>query len=222
MDNVAGTSRQYARKFWVSCAMLPGLLAACQTAAPPLPAPTPPRPQLSYLNIAIRVPLQGIAAAADEALPRRAGVEPFLHAIEGGASPPACGVDAGYAVGREPLGMSGSGNAIITTFDLNYWLQGRKQVPCPGDFMIASCGTDGEQPRKARVSIDTAVSIRPDLSASVTSSIGSITPGDRCVLNPIGLDVTDGLVNALGTTLKPMLANLDQRLASELHLQQRM
>lgn len=202
--------------------MVAVLLVGCQTPAPPMPVQIPPQPRLSYLNIAIHIPLDSLAVAVDRELPRLAGVEPFQQMIDGGSNPPACGVDAGYSVGRGPLGMSGSGSSISTGFELKYWLQGRKQLPCPGDFMIASCGTDGEQPRVAKVSIDTAIAILPDLGASVNSSVDSIIPADRCVLNPIGIDVTDNLVSAFQETLKPVLTKLDQRLAEALQLQQRM
>ena len=204
------------------CALIAtAALSACQTPAPPMPVQSPPKPQLSYLNIAISIPLAPVAAAVDNEVPRTAGVAPFEYRVNGGANPPACGIDAGYAVARGPLVMSGSGNAIRTDMALSYWLQGRKQVPCPGDFITASCGTDAEEPRTATVSIDTAIAILPDLTASVHSNLGPIVPGNRCVLNPAGLDITDALMAGFADGLKPVLANLDQRLAAELQLRQR-
>lgn len=204
-----------------ACLMVAILLAACQTPAPTIPVQTPPKPQLSHLNIPINISLALAAAAADKEVPQSAGVDSFKHRIGGGVQAPECGVDAGYSIARGPLAMSGSGNAIRTTFELSYWLQGRKQVPCPGNFVVASCGMDGEAPRTAEVSIDTTIAVLPDLETSVQSALGPIVPGERCVLNPVGLDVTDGLMAAFADALKPMLVNLDKRLAAELQLRQR-
>jgi len=197
------------------------LLTGCQTPAPPMPAPTPPAPRLSYLNIEISLPLASMAAAADKEVPRTAGVEPFKHLIQGGANPPSCGIDAGYAIARGSLYMSGSGHTLTTEFNLGYWLQGRKQIPCPGEFMVASCGVGAERPRTAKVSIDTVVAVLPDFSTTVNSHVGSLIPGERCVLSPVGIDVTDDLVTAFQALLKPNLANMDKRLAAELQLRQR-
>ncbi|HYJ19106.1 MAG TPA: DUF4403 family protein, partial [Burkholderiales bacterium] len=49
----------------------------------------------------------------------------------------------------------------------------------------------------------------------------SIVPGDRCVLNPVGLDITDNLMTAFQDAVKPMLASMDARLVAELRLRQR-
>lgn len=184
-------------------------------------APTPPKPQVSYLNIPITMSLAVAAKAVDGEMPRSAGVDSFLHKIAGGAQAPECGIEAGYSVNRGPLEMTDSANAIRTTFVLGYWLQGRKQIPCPGQFVVASCGVEPESPRTATVSIDTTIAILPDLSASVKSSLGPTVARDRCILNPVGIDVTDNLMAAFQGALKPMLASLDARLASELRLRQR-
>jgi hypothetical protein len=197
------------------------LLSACQTPAPPMPAPTPPKPQVSFLNIPISIPLAVVAAAADKDMPRAAGVNSFEHKIAGGAQAPECGIEAGYSITRGPLGMSASGDAIRSTFDLEYWLQGRKQMPCPGNYVVASCGVEGEPLRTAKVSIETTIAVLPDFSTNVHSSLRSIVPGDRCVLNPVGLDITDNLMTAFQDALKPMLASMDARLVAELRLRQR-
>ena len=204
------------------CALIAvSALWGCQTPAPKLPAQTPPKPQLSYLNIPISIPLAPVAAAIDKEVPQSAGAAPFELAINGGAGPPSCGVDAGYAVVRAPLSMSGVGDAIKTDLDLMYWVKGRKQIPCPGDYTTVSCGTNGEEPRTVKASIATAIAILPDLTASVHSTLGPIVPGNRCVLNPVGLDVTDALMAGVADGMKPVLANLDQRLAAGLQLRQR-
>jgi hypothetical protein len=206
---------------WVCALIAASVLTACQTPAPSMPVQSPPKPELSYLNIAISIPLAPVAAAIDKEVPQSAGAAPFEHKINGGAGPPSCGIDAGYAVARAPLAMSGFGDAIITGLELGYWVQGRKQIPCPGAYVTASCGTDGETPRTVKASIATAITILPDLTANVHSTLGPIVPGNRCVLNPVGLDVTDALMARLADGLKPVLANLDQRLARELQLRQR-
>ena len=102
-----------------------------------MPAPEPPKPELSYLNIAIGIPLQPIEKAAEDEVPRAVGVEPFKYKMGGGAAAPACGIDGGYSITRAPLAMSGSGEVITTSVDLSYWLKGRKQVPCPGQVTTA-------------------------------------------------------------------------------------
>ena len=206
---------------WIGALFAFFALTSCQTPAPPMTVQTPPKPQLSYLNIAISIPLAPVAAEIDKEVPRAVSVAPFEKQINGGAAPPACGIDAGYAVARGSLAMSGSGNVITTALNLGYWVRGRKQIPCPGDYTTASCGTDGEEPRTAKVTIDTAIVILPDLTASVHSRTRPIVPGNRCVLNPVGLDVTDALMTAAADGLKPILTNLDQRLATELQLRQR-
>jgi len=53
----------------LGCALIAtAALSACQTPAPPMPVQSPPKPQLSYLNIAISIPLPPYlcVAAADD------------------------------------------------------------------------------------------------------------------------------------------------------------
>jgi hypothetical protein len=52
-------------------------LYGCQTPGPPVPVQEPPKPELSYLNIAIRAPLEPFEKAAEEEVPRAVGVDPF-------------------------------------------------------------------------------------------------------------------------------------------------
>lgn len=197
-------------------------LWGCQTPTPPMPAAEPPKPELSYLNIAIGIPLQPIEKAADEEVPRAVGVDPFKYRMDGGAAPPACGIDGGYSITRAPLAMSGAGETITTSVDLSYWLKGRKQIPCPGPVTTASCGTDGEPPRTANVTINTAITILPDMTASARSTLGRVVPGNRCVLHPLELDVTDEIVTGFDGALRKMLPAVDKRLAAALDLRKRM
>ena len=209
------------RKAWSTIVPAAAALWGCQTPTPPMPAPAPPKPELSYLNIAIGIPLQPIAKAADEEVPRAVGVAPFKYQMGGGAAPPACGIDGGYSITRAPLAMAGSGEVITTSVDLSYWLKGRKQVPCPGPVTTASCGTDGELPRTANVSINTTITILPNLSTSVHSTLGPVVPGSRCVLHPLELDVTDEVVAGFDTALRKMLPAMDKRVAAGLDLRTR-
>jgi hypothetical protein len=184
-------------------------------------APEPPKVDTSHLNIAISIPLQPIEKTAEAEAPHAVGVDPYKYQISGGAAPPACGIDGGYAITRAPLALSGSGGAITTRVDLSYWLKGRKQTPCPGPVTVASCGTDGEAPRTASVSINTTVTILPDLSTSVHSTFGPVVAGSRCVLHPLELDVTDEVVAGFDTALKKMLPVMDKRVAAALDLRKR-
>jgi len=187
-----------------------------------MPAPEPPKPELSYLNIAIGIPLRPIETAADAEVPGALGIDPFEYHMNGGAAPPACGIDAGYAITRAPLAMSGAGEAITTRVDLSYWLKGRKQTPCPGPVSVASCGTDAEAPRSATVSIHSALTVLPDMTVSARSTLGTVVPGNRCVLHPLEVDVTDQIVTGFDTALRKMLPAVDKRLAAALDLRQRM
>ena len=209
------------RKVWSAIVPAALALSGCQTPTPPMAPPEPPKPELSYLNIAIGIPLQPIEKAAEEEAPRAVGVEPFKYQMGGGAAPPACGMDGGYSITRAPLAMSGSGEVITTSVDLSYWLKGRKQVPCPGPLTTVSCGTDGEPPRTANVSINTTITILPDLTTSVHSSLGPVVPGSRCVLHPIEQDVTDEVVGGFDTALRKMLPAVDKRVAAGLDLRKR-
>lgn len=209
------------RKVWSTIVPAALALCGCQTPTPPMAAPEPPNPERSYLNIAIRIPLPPIEKAAEDEVPRAVGVEPFKYQMGGGAAPPACGIDGGYSIARAPLAMSGSGEVITTSVDLSYRLKGRKQVPCPGPVTTASCGTDGEPPRTANVSINTTITILPNLTTSVHSTLGPVVPGSRCVLHPLELDVTDEVVAGFDTALRKMLPAMDKRVAAGLNLRKR-
>ena len=209
-------------RIWSATFPLAAALWGCQTPPPPMPAPEPPKAELSYLNIPIVIPLQSIEKAADAEVPHTLGVDPFKYRMYGGAAPPACGIDGGYAITREPLATSGTGETITTSADLGYWLKGRKQIPCPGPATVASCGTDGEPPRTARVSIDTALAILPDMTAKAQSTVGGVVPGNRCVLHPLEQDVTDEVVTGLSAAVAKTLPAVDKRLAAALDLRKRM
>ena len=207
---------------WFAIVTATATLWGCQTPSPVVAPQEPPTAELSYLNIAVNIPLAPIEKAAEDEVPRAVGVDPFKYRMDGGAAPPACGIDGGYSIARAPLAMSGSGDAVVTSVDLSYWLKGRKQVPCPGPVTIASCGTDGEPPRTANVSISTAITILPNLTTSVHSVLGPVVPGSRCVLHPLETDVTDTVVAGFDGALKKMLPAVDKRLAAGLDLRKRM
>ncbi|HVY05656.1 MAG TPA: DUF4403 family protein [Burkholderiales bacterium] len=197
-------------------------IAACQTPVPPMPVAAPPALKPSHMDIAISMPLASLAAALDGHVPSKHAVEPYEFPVNGGAAPPACGIDGGFSLARGPFDATGAGNVITTTVQLGYRLQGRKRIPCEGEFVAASCGVDPESPRYAELSVDTAISILPDFSAGFRSSLNSVTPQNRCLLNPFGVDVTDALVAGLRDRVPPVLAKLDERLAAELDLRTRM
>ena len=207
-------------KRWPGVVLAVAALSGCQSQAP-LSGQAQPAPELSYLNIAISIPLEPLEKAADTEMPRSGGIEPFQYRLDGGAEPPACWVDVGYSIARGPLAMSGSSDVITTSVELSYSLKGRKQMPCPGPAVTGSCGTDGEPLRTASVSIDTAVTILPSLATSVRSSLGRVVPGNRCVLHPLELDITDSLMTGFDATLTRMLPTLDKRLAAGLDLRRR-
>ena len=209
------------RKVWFTVVPAAAALWGCQTPTPPMPAPEPPKPELSYLNIPVAIPLQPIQKAAEDEVPRAVGVDPFKYRMDGGAAPPACGIDGGYSITRAPLAMGGSGEVITTSVDLSYWLKGRKQIPCPGPVTTASCGTDGEAPRTADVSINTTITILPDLTTNVHSTLGPVVPGSRCVLHPLDLDVTDEVVAGFDVALRKMLPAVDKRVGASLNLRKR-
>ena len=207
-------------KRWRSAVIAAVALSGCQSQAP-LPAQALPAPELSYLNIAISVPLEPLATAVDNDMPRSGGIQPFQDRLDGGAEPPACGVDAGYSIGRGPLAITGSSEAITTSVELSYWLQGRKQVPCPGPVITGSCGTEGEPFRTATVFVDSTISIDPNLTTSARSTLRRVAPGNRCVLHPLEVDVTNSVMKGFDTTLTQMLPALDKRLSAALDLRRR-
>src|SRR4051812_15613450 len=181
-------------------------------------APQAPKPAVSYINIPIAIELEGIGKAADAALKRSVGVQPFQQAINGGSSAPSCWEDVGYSIERGAIVLSGSGTVLTTTIDLSYWLKARKQLPCPGAAISAWCGTDGEPARTARVAIDSEITILPSLATSVQSKLKRATAGNQCVMQPMGLDITEPLMTAFGTTLSQILPALDARMSAELDL----
>ena len=210
-------------QLWIWSALVAGgaVLSGCQTPSPVVAPQEPPKAELSYLNIAVNIPLAPIEQRAEQEVPRTAGVDPFQYRMDGGAAPPACGIDGGYSITRAPLAMTGGGDAVVTTIDLSYWLKGRKQMPCPGPVTTGSCGTDGEPPRTASATVSTAISILPDLTTQVQSTVGPVVPGNRCVLHPLDLDVTDSVVAGFDGALKKMLPAVDKRLAAALDLRKR-
>jgi len=208
-------------RFWIGCALVAAALSGCQTPSPVVAPQEPPKAELSYLNIPINIPLAPIQQRAEGEVPRTAGVDPFQYRMDGGAAPPSCGIDGGYSITRAPLAMTGGGEAVITTIDVSYWLKGQKQEPCPGPVTTGSCGTDGEPPRTASASVSTEISIPPDLTTRVQSTVGPVAPGNRCVLHPLDLDVTDSVVAGFDGALKKMLPAVDKRLAAALDLRKR-
>ncbi len=222
MTRTGRTARVRAElRVWSAIVSAAAALSGCQTPSPAVAPPEPPKAELSYLNIPVSIPLAPIEKAAEEEVPRAVGVDPFKYHMDGGAAPPACGIDGGYSITRAPLAMSGSGDAITTSVDLSYWLKGRKQVPCPGPVTMASCGTDGEPPRTANVSISTEITILPNLTTSVHSTLGQVVPANRCVLHPLETDVTDPVVAGFDGALRKMLPALDKRVAAGLDLHKR-
>jgi len=198
------------------------LLSSCAQAPVPVQAPPPPAPIVSYINIPISIPLSSLEQAMNANMRKSIGVEPFRMQLNGGAGAPACGEDVGYSIERGPVALSGAGEKLLTQIEVRYWLKGRKQLPCPGSEVVASCGTDGETPRTARAAIESTIEIPPDLATRVHSTAQSPVAVDRCVLQPVGLDITQPLMGAFETTLRELLPEADKRIGAILDLRARM
>src|SRR4051794_39947322 len=108
-----------------SCALLLG----CAQASAPMQATQAPKPAVSYINIPITIQLDSMENAADAAVQRSVGIQPFEKALNGGSSAPSCGEDVGYLIERGPIALSGAGSVLTMTTDLNYWLKARKLMP---------------------------------------------------------------------------------------------
>lgn len=204
---------------------LPGavaLLSSCAQPAVQVQAPPPPAPFVSYINIPLSIPLSSLEQAMNANMRKSYGVEPFQMRLNGGAGAPACGEDVGYSIERGTASLSGAEDKLVTQFEVHYWLKGRKQLPCPGTEVVASCGTDGETPRSARVAIESTIDIPPDLATRVHSIAQSPVAVDRCVLQPVGVDITQPLMGAFNTTLRQLLPEADKRIAAILNLRARM
>jgi hypothetical protein len=198
------------------------LLGACVQAPVAVQPMAPPVPVVSYVNIPVSIPLASLQAQLDAAIERTHGVEPFHAQLNGGSAPPACGVDAGYAVERDGLVLGASNGAVVTTVPVRYWLKARKQVPCPGETIEASCGAEGEDPRRAQIAWETRMEILPDLSTRVQSTPRPVVAEDRCVLQPFGLDITAPLTAAFDSALRKWTPEVDRRVSAVLDLRQRM
>jgi hypothetical protein len=209
-------------KRWSGLVAAASVLWGCAQAPTLIPAQPAPKPTVSYVNIPISIPLAAIEKSAEAEVPRSYGVAPFQKALHGGAAAPACGEDVGYSIERGPVSLSGSDKGVVTSVDLSYWLKARKQLPCPGTVINASCGTDGEPPGTASVGIDSEITILPNLETIVRSTPRSATAGSRCVLQPEGLDITNALMVAFDNTLRQMLPALDKRVSAALDLRTRM
>ncbi|HXF15852.1 MAG TPA: DUF4403 family protein [Burkholderiales bacterium] len=205
-------------KGWSALVIAWPVLWGCAQAPPPMPVPQAPKAVVSYVNIPIAIELDAIEKAAETALQRSIGVQPFQQALNGGSNAPSCGEDVGYSIERGPIALSGAGTVLTTTLDLSYWLKARKQLPCPGAAINAWCGTDGEPLRTARVAIDSEITILPNLATSVHSKLQRATAGNPCVMQPVGVDITESLMVAFGTTLGQILPALDTRMSAELDL----
>src|SRR3954469_5536245 len=200
-----------------SCALLLG----CAQASAPMQAPQAPKPAVSYINIPITIQLDSMEKAADAAVQRSIGIQPFEKALNGGSSAPSCGEDVGYLIERGPIALSGAGSVLTMTTGLNYWLKARKLVPCPGASISAWCGTEGEAPRTASVAIDSEITILPSLATSVHSTMRHAIAGTRCIMQPTGADITEPLMAAFDTTLAQMLPAFDEHVSTALDLRTR-
>src|SRR6185436_15706176 len=112
-------------KGWSALVIAWPVLWGCAQAPPPMPVPQAPKAVVSYVNIPIAIELDAIEKAAETALQRSIGVQPFQQALNGGSNAPSCGEDVGYSIERGPIALSGAGTVLTTTLDLSYWLKAR-------------------------------------------------------------------------------------------------
>ena len=70
--------------------------------------------------------------------------------------------------------------------------------------------------------IASEITIQPDLTVLVRSTPRPVSAVDRCVMKPVGLDITDPLMTAFDAQMQQMIPELDKRLTAALDLQSRM
>lgn len=203
------------------------LLAAggCKTTLSPKPPSVPnvPEPtiQASYAQLPVVISIDKVRSVADGVLPRVIEAAPFNHSEGGGPDAPACGWNAGYRVERDPLTIVGNERGISTTLNVRYQIKARKRVPCPGPLITGSCGFGDEWPRKASATITTSLSVQPDWSAVVQTSVGPVRPGNACKISFLGIDITPKIIGFFGSKLGEMTSRLDEQVRNALSLRER-
>ena len=181
MRNVVIVRRVVPRAGQILIGVLAAICVACvpdlEPASPHVETDPLPDPQVSSVQLPLTVPLERLRAVAEPQVPQHLADQPWYHLEGGGPDAPACGVGLGYNVDRDPLGLTGAGNAITTSLSLRSWIKARKRIPCPGPLVYLSCGVDGEASRTLSTSFVTTLGIADNWEAQVTTKAGAIVPG---------------------------------------------
>ena len=186
----------------------------------PLPAPTPISPSVVQLPVAMA--LGDLATAMDQAIPQVEDVPRYNGSVGGGADHCSNGFNYGYHIERGAIQLSPTGaGALAAGAHIRYAGAARARPSIPvfgcGPLFGASCGYDGDALRDADIGLTTAPEVRPDWSVSMNAANGSATasPGSRCRVTFLGIDITDRVMGWASDFMNRQLANVNQHIAAD-------
>jgi len=209
----------------IPLAVIVTVAGACHGINPSLPSVVPdPMPVAppSSVSVPVTMPLASLQAMAEASVPTSAGAAPYNEAFgTGGPDEPSCGFNAGYAVDRSPISITGAGSSLTTAFSVSYGATVRHRVPCPGALLEVSCGWGGEPRRTATMSLTTDITIDRTWGFASHSRSNGVQAGNRCKVSIFNIDVTDKITGKLGDQLTALAGALDQRIVSAVQLRDR-
>ena len=184
-----------------------------KAAEPQLRPGRTPRTRESVLQLSGEIGLGVVEALVRQRLPakKRWKAAPYTHPINGGAGT-LDGISVGYDIvaGTATVGADRSGR-IVTRIPVSYNVWARYQAIRGGPTVDARCLN-----RAAQIVLTTTLNVRA--SRLTPSTRASVYAANRCVVTALRIDVTDQLTSFLGTKLRNVASEVDQKVADSLKL----
>jgi len=193
------------------------LLSACKTIQPVAPdtkaqiAPLAEQP-LSVLVLPVSIQLASYYQLADKQVP---------NSFDGSESP--CeGVSFNYHFDRDPLQLSGNGNAITVDVSGKYRIQMSYCPECTDLFtekphcivprIPFSCGI-GEPMRKMKIQYVSSFELTKDYGIKTRTVLSDIKAIDPCKVTVFSYDATDELLKEVRKALQDLAKDIDKQTA---------
>lgn len=172
-----------------------------------IPAPKPLPAVMSQIDVPVSVDLKPYFELANNSLDKH---------LEGGEDP--CqGLRYQYKLDRGDLKFSGQKQSLNTSVQVAYGLKGEYCAAClMGSCALPpiafSCGWS-EAPRKANLSLNSALSLSPDYRLISKTSVLELKALNPCKVS-FGIDITQQLLNTVKPLMGELCAEIDKQVAA--------
>lgn len=166
----------------------------------------------SVINIPVKLYARPYLVQAEAMTPKEFLSEGWPNYLQSG-----CDFRYKYRFVRSNLGFSCVNNKMTITFSGAYQIAGSKTICTFGQpvtpWVSGSCGFGNEPMRRVQIGINSLLEFQPDYTLKTTTLPEKITAVDKCTVTIFNSDVTQQVIDSIGSAVAAFGNSLDQKIA---------